>query len=42
MKTETRAWLFIVIIGLAIGIYLVQTYNYIEMVEAVRDRWEPW
>jgi len=42
MKTVTGAWLLIVNFDLAIGIYLAQTYNYIEMVEAVRDRWEPW
>jgi hypothetical protein len=42
MKTVTGAWLFIVILGLSIGIYLDETYNYIEMVELVRYTWEPW
>lgn len=42
METVTRAWLFIVILGLATGIYLAETYNYIEMVESVRYTWEPW
>ncbi|WP_447964163.1 hypothetical protein [Nitrospira sp. Ecomares 2.1] len=42
MNALTKAWLFIAILGLAIGIYLAETYNYIEMVEPLRYGWEPW
>lgn len=42
MNTCTKAWLFIIILGLAIGIYLAETYNYMEMVEPRRYGWEPW
>ncbi|MEO6202792.1 MAG: hypothetical protein ABIU05_17390 [Nitrospirales bacterium] len=42
MKPPPRVWVFIVIIGLAIGIYLAETDTPFEMVEAMGYRWEPW